>query len=93
MTLQSPSWPYTPQKYDPIGYMHPNVHCSAVYSSQDMEAHGGLCIFQVTVFVLFGQIPRGLTASHILVIFLLFEENSKLSSIVARPIYISSKNA
>ena len=26
------------QKHDPKEYMHPNVHCSTVYNSQDMEA-------------------------------------------------------
>ena len=26
-------------KHDPKGYMHPNVHCSTVYNSQDMEAN------------------------------------------------------
>ena len=38
-------WPcnHTPghlsrEKHDPKGYMHPNVHCSTVYNSQDIEA-------------------------------------------------------
>ena len=40
-------WPCNPtpghisgkkKKHDPKGYMHPNVHCSPVYKSQDMEA-------------------------------------------------------
>jgi len=26
------------EKHDPKGYMHPKVHCSTVYNSQDMEA-------------------------------------------------------
>ena len=26
------------EKHDPKGYMHPSVHCSTVYSTQDMEA-------------------------------------------------------
>ena len=29
---------YLEKKHDPKGYMHPNVHCSTVYNSQDMEA-------------------------------------------------------
>ena len=28
---------YLEKKHDPKGYMHPNVHCSTVYNSQDME--------------------------------------------------------
>ena len=38
-------WPCDPtsghkprEKHGPKGYMHPKVHCSTVYSSQDMEA-------------------------------------------------------
>ena len=38
-------WPCNPtpghisrEKHDLKGYMHPNVHCSTVYNSQDMEA-------------------------------------------------------
>ena len=41
MTLQPYSWAYIlekKKKHDPKGYMHPNVHCSPVYKSQDMEA-------------------------------------------------------
>ena len=37
-------WPCNPtsrhisqEKHDPKGYMHPSVHCSTVYNSQDME--------------------------------------------------------
>jgi len=26
------------EKHDLKGYMHPNIHCSTVYNSQDMEA-------------------------------------------------------
>ena len=26
------------EKHDPKGHMHPNVHCSIVYNSQDMDA-------------------------------------------------------
>jgi len=26
------------ENHDPKGYMHPGVHCSTVYNSQDMEA-------------------------------------------------------
>jgi len=26
------------EKHKPEGYLHPNVHCSTVYNSQDMEA-------------------------------------------------------
>ena len=26
------------EKHGSKGYMHPNVHCSAVYNSQDVEA-------------------------------------------------------
>ena len=29
---------YPEKKHDLKGSMHPNVHCSTVYSSQDMEA-------------------------------------------------------
>ena len=28
---------YPKTKHGPKGYMHPNVHCSTVYNSQDME--------------------------------------------------------
>ena len=38
MTLQSHAWAYIWRKHDPKGYMHPDVHCSTVYNSQDMEA-------------------------------------------------------
>ena len=38
-------WPYNPtrgrisgEKHDLKGYMHPNVHCSTIYDSQDLEA-------------------------------------------------------
>ena len=38
MTLQSHSWAYNLDKNYPKGCMHPYVHCSTVYNSQDMEA-------------------------------------------------------
>jgi len=39
MTLQSYSWTYIQKKkHGPKRYMHPNVPCSTVYNSQDMEA-------------------------------------------------------
>ena len=39
MTLQSHSWAYiSREKHDLKGYMDPNVHCSTVYNSQDLEA-------------------------------------------------------
>ena len=38
MTLQSHFWPHIQRKHGPKGYMHPDVHCSTGYSSQDMEA-------------------------------------------------------
>ena len=38
-------WPCKPvpdhisrEKHDPKAYMHPDIHCGTVYSSQDMEA-------------------------------------------------------
>ena len=38
-------WPYSPtpghisgEKRGPKAYMHPNIHCSTVYNSQDTEA-------------------------------------------------------
>ena len=34
MTQQSHSWAYN---HGLKGYMHPSVHCSTVYNSQDME--------------------------------------------------------
>ena len=37
MTLQAPGHIFG-EKHDPKGYMHPNVHHSTVYNSQDMEA-------------------------------------------------------
>ena len=36
MTLQSHSWAYTLEKINQKGYMHPNVHSSTIYNSQDM---------------------------------------------------------
>ena len=39
MIQQSHSWAYiSGENHNPKGYMHPNVHCSTVYNSQDMEA-------------------------------------------------------
>ena len=38
MTLQSHSWALSGEKHDLKRYMHPNVHCSTVYNSQDVEA-------------------------------------------------------
>ena len=35
--LQSHPGHKSGEKHDPVGYMHPNVHCSTVYNSQDME--------------------------------------------------------
>ena len=39
------TWPFNPisghisrEKHGPKGYMHPNIHHSTVYSTQDMEA-------------------------------------------------------
>ena len=36
--LQSHSGHISREKHDPKGYMHPSVHSSIVYNSQDMEA-------------------------------------------------------
>ena len=38
MTQQSHFWAYTPRKPDLKETRAPNVHCSTVYNSQDMEA-------------------------------------------------------
>ena len=38
MTLQPHFWAYTQRKHNLKEYMHPNVHFSTVYYSQDMEA-------------------------------------------------------
>ena len=38
MTLQSHAWAYILRKKRPKGYVHPNVHCSTIYNSQDKEA-------------------------------------------------------
>ena len=38
MTQQSHCWAYTPRKPELKRHMHPSVHCSAVYNSQDLEA-------------------------------------------------------
>ena len=38
MTQQSHCWAYTPRKPELKEYVYPNVHCSTVYNSQDMEA-------------------------------------------------------
>ena len=37
MTLKSQSWAYIQRKNGLKKSMHPNVHCSTVYNSQDME--------------------------------------------------------
>ena len=29
------------------GYMHPYVHCSIIYNSQDMETTLGLCVYRL----------------------------------------------
>ena len=31
-------WAYPRENYNLKKYMHPNVHCSLIYNSQDMEA-------------------------------------------------------
>ena len=38
MILQSHSWVDSGEKCGSKGYMHPSVHSSTVYNSQDMEA-------------------------------------------------------
>ena len=38
MIQQSYLLEYTVEKHNSKKYMHPNVHCSSVYNSQDMEA-------------------------------------------------------
>ena len=38
MIQQSHSWAYIREKHGSKGYMHPNVHCSIICNSQDMEA-------------------------------------------------------
>ena len=45
MIQQLHSWAYIRkrQNSDLKRYMHPNVHCSTIYSSQDMEA---TCVHQ-----------------------------------------------
>ena len=37
MIQQSHSWVYTRQNYNSKRYMHPYVHSSTIYDSQDME--------------------------------------------------------
>ena len=37
--LQSHSWAYIWRKPNSKRYMHPNVHCSTIYDSQNMEAN------------------------------------------------------
>ena len=46
------TWPCNPtpryisrEKDEPKGYMHPNVHCGTVYTSQDMEQPKRPCVF------------------------------------------------
>ena len=38
MILQSPSWHLSGKNQNSKRYMHPSVHCSTMYNSQDMEA-------------------------------------------------------
>ena len=38
MTQQSHFWAYTQENHNSKRYMHINVHCTAIYNSQDMEA-------------------------------------------------------
>ena len=38
MILQTHSWAFFRENYNSKRYMHPNVHNSTIYNSQDMEA-------------------------------------------------------
>ena len=38
MIQQSHSWQISRENHGSKGYMHPSVHCNAVYNSQAMEA-------------------------------------------------------
>ena len=48
--------------------------------------------FQISVFILFGYIPGVELLDHMVVLFLVFQGTSKLSSIVTAPVYICTNS-